>query len=155
MRKRTRPAVRPSSDDPIIINLRPFTVRPFTIRESPSTAATDAEASSSSSVMLKQIYCELPPPSKYSALAELAQWFGELPMESSTLDDLRTDVAFRLDGVTEAVKSLIDRCRIATSHSTEPAAPVGSAAAILRQAAMVLDMLHHDATVCQKKVGAA
>lgn len=154
MKKAIRPMVRRSSDDPIIINLRPFTVRPLTIREGPSTAATDAEANSSS-VMLKQIYCELPPPSKYSALAELAEWFGELPMESRTLEDLRADVTFRLDGVTEAVKVLIDRCRIATSRSTEPAAPVGSAAAILRQAAMVLDMLHHDATVCQKTVEAA
>lgn len=130
--------------EPTLIHLRPFT-----IKQNPNTAGTDVEVRIP---LQKQIYCELPPFSKYSVIAELHELFTTSPLRSKTLDHLQDSVSFRLQGVADEIQALIERCYKSAQRSTEPHAAIASAASILRQAASLLDILHRDAKECHDKI---
>lgn len=130
--------------EPTIIHLRPFT-----IKEDPNTAGTDAEVRTP---LQKQIYCELPPFSKYTAIAELHELFTQSPLRAKTTKNLQDDVSFRLNAVADEVGWLIEKCCKSARKRSDPHSAIASAASILRQSAELLDILHHDAKACQDKI---
>lgn len=130
--------------EPTIIHLRPFT-----IKEDPNTAGTDAEVRNP---LQKQIYCELPPFSKYTAIAELHELFTQSPLRAKTLNELQDDIAFRINGVADEVGWLIEKCCKSARKRSDPHSAIAAAASILRQSAELLDILHRDAVECQDKI---